>query len=238
MYLRDAGKRSAALDSVLLDSFRLLRSKPALFIPKTVSTLLGSVWFIGFLEQTQSYTFFLLLMPLLVLLGLFTSVLLASAVRENSLRRGFYSTFRPREMLDLVLASTGLVILLFLVSLPLSGGIYFYSQTGSLFWMAAGAATTLVLTVFLTYRVYFLPVALTENAVVEALKTSSRTSSRNRRDVLALTALSFVLLGVAFGLRGALEVLGYLGFVAGRLLSSVVNTYLFVVSPKYYEASS
>jgi F420-0:gamma-glutamyl ligase-like protein len=45
---------------------------------------------------------------------------------------------------------------------------------------------------------------------------------------------SFALFGLALAAEGALESLGFAGFVLGRLASSAVSTYVFVVSPKLY----
>jgi hypothetical protein len=236
MWGKDTGDPDG-LTELLFCSAELLRERPALFAPKLVTTFLGAVWFIAFLEEAASPLLFVASVPLLTAMSLFASVLLAGAVREGSLAAGAREIVQPRKFAELIATSIALFVAILLISLPLSTGIFVYRTSGSLVWLGAGAALTVGMMLGLSFLGYFLPVTLLERGPLSAAMSSARHSSQNRRDVAALTLLSLLLLGVAFSLQEELRFLGYAGFVAGRLLSSAANTYAFVVAPTYYDST-
>ncbi|MFB6147440.1 MAG: hypothetical protein ABEJ66_01010, partial [Candidatus Nanohaloarchaea archaeon] len=76
---------------------------------------------------------------------------------------------------------------------------------------------------------------LEKGSVGRGFRDSARTSMENSREVVPLTLLSFALLAAASLTPDAgMKLLGYAGFLTMRLVSGIVTTYIFVVSPNYY----
>jgi hypothetical protein len=87
--------------------------------------------------------------------------------------------------------------------------------------------------------IFFLPVSVSKGGgLFESVLDSAKTSRTNSREVTALTLFSFVLLGMAFLMQGALQSIGVIGFVTSRFVSAVTTTYILVVSPKMYVADN
>lgn len=224
---------------VLRESFRMLLERPAIFLPKAFSAAIGSAWFILFLENLESLAVFTATLPLLGFVSLFSSALLASAVREGSLREGVRAAVSPKTLGRIAAVSVAVLVLMLAISLPLAFGLTSAIVGGSYLHTVMGAAISILLVVLVTYKLYFVPVTVLDSGFIKTFSKSSHTSSRNSRGVGMLMAPSFVLVIIALSVEGGLQNLGYAGFILGRLLSSVVNTYLFVVSPTYYaEVSS
>lgn len=224
------------LTGVLKESLAMLRQKPRLFLPRFISTGISTVWFLGFFESLGNPFMYILTMPFIVLLGVFVSMMLADMVKIRDepgfLKKSFMSTVGRWKKL----AGTTMFFLAtsFVMSLPASLGFIAFSYTGNPIWLL-GVAVSFLAVILLSFVVYFLPISLVEKTgIVESFTDSARTSFQNSREVTFLLLISLGLLGIATVSQGALEGLGYAGFVASRLLSAVMTTYLFVVSPAYY----
>lgn len=228
-----------SLSEVLHSSLEMLQKRPILFLPKLVTSMLGAVWFIGFIESYGSNIHYLVSMPFLIFMSVFVSALVSSMVKginngENNLLKFALHDLRPR-LVVLFTSAMILLVVTFLISLPISLGLFFYLLTGSLLYLASGGIITLLLSFLLAYKIYFLPATLVSTeSTVNAFKQSFSSSKSNRSDVVKLTVFSFILLVLASASSGIGETLGYLGFIVGRLLSSIVSTYLYVISPSYY----
>lgn len=207
-----------------------------MFLPRFISTGLSTIWFLGFLELIGGYFFYLGTMPFIVVIGVFVSVMLAEMVRfkeqDDFLRKSFLSTAgRWKKVIG---ASLVFIFTSFVISIPSSAGFLGFIYTGQPLWLL-GILLSLVLIIGMSFAVYFLPISLVERSgLVDGFIDSARTSYQNSREVSLLLLLSLGLLAVAFVSQGALESIGYMGFAASRMLSAVVTTYLFVVSPSYY----
>lgn len=230
------------LAEVLHSSLEMLQRKPVLFVPKLVSSTVGAIWFIGFLENYGSTVHYLISMPFLIFLGVLVSVFVSAMVKgsdedkENILK---YSLGEIKSRAPILILTTLLLLTVtFAISIPLSVGIFFYTLNGSFVPLFLGGGITLIVSLIFGFAIYFLPATLiSTKSTAEAFKKSFTSSNENRRDVVVLTIFSFLLLIFASASSGIGETLGYIGFVAGRLVSSIVNTYLYVVSPKYYFSS-
>lgn len=224
--------------NVLTDSFRLLREEPRFFVPKLVSTFLGAIWAIGLFSRTGPLYIYALTGLPLAALALFVSVMLASMVEnrdsESVLRHGFRGALdRWREIL---LSFLGFLLVGIIMYVPFAAGFASYYLTGELLPLAAGIFLSLLMIVAFSFLSYFFPVSLLEKgAVLEGFRDSASTSLGNSREVIPLTLLSFALLAVAAVTPDAgMAALGYTGFFVMRIVSGVVTTYIFVVSPNYY----
>lgn len=225
------------LAQVLIGSFKLLSKRPKLFIPKILSTIFGALWFIGIISGTGNPIYYIAGLPFLVFLGVAVSVVLAGMVKNQDSDRMLIEGLKTgRENLGSVMkASLGMLILTFVTSIPASAGVYLYLTTGELVFPAFLVGSTLLVTLGISFGIYFLPITLVEKgSLLKGLKSSKTAAFSNSKEVMTLTMLSFGLLALAFGTQGFMEKLGYIGFFAGRMVSAVVTTYLFVVSPEYY----
>lgn len=224
------------LRKILLESLKTLKSRPSIFLPRLISTGLSTLWFLGFLEMMGSYSFYLATMPLILVLGVFVSVMLAEMVKvkdePDMLKKSFYLTLGKWKRV--IAASVFFLVTSFLISLPSSLGLIAFSYTGNLIFLL-GVLASFLLIMGVSFAMYFLPVSLVEHrGIMKSFKDSARTSYSNSREVSFLLLLSLVLLGFAFLSQGIMENLGYIGFAFSRLTSAVATTYLFVVSPEYY----
>ena len=228
-----------SLSEVLRSSVEMLKRRPILFAPKLASSAIGAVWFIAFLEQYGSLVHYLVSLPILMFMSVFVSALVSAMVKgigEENDRVLSYALSEIRSRVW-VLASTSIVLMLatFLISLPMSLGLFMYLSGGAMIFLISGFLITIVLSLALAFSIYFLPATLiSSNSMKRAFSRSFSSSRSNRGDVVKLTLLSFLLLGIASASPGIGRTIGYIGFVLGRLISSVVSTYLYVVSPKYY----
>lgn len=225
-------------------SFRKLIEEPRMFVPKLFSTLVASL-FLVYLVSLPSQLMQMSLVNLisvmigslfgLSLLGVFSSMMLSAMVKSGnpSLLQGFKDVLaRFSNVLTASMAALGFGVL---VSMIFSAGYQLYIVTGEIYFLAFSAFFFLFAVLGFSYVGYFLPITLlNEKNLRSAFGSSWRGSRQNSRVVVSLLLFSLLLLGLAFSSAGFLEKLGYIGFVAGRAVSSVINTYIFTVSPTYY----
>ncbi|MFB6144992.1 MAG: hypothetical protein ABEJ99_00630 [Candidatus Nanohaloarchaea archaeon] len=222
---------------VLVDSFRMLYRRPKIFAPKIVSMAMSSTLLILFLSSRIDYFTMLVLLPILGMVGLFASVMVAYMVKEegqdNILKNSFYaalSRWKPAAAVSIVILVIG-----FVTAIPLTFALFYYAETGSVLAVTVGVVIAVAAVLLAGFASYFLPITLLEeNSLKGSILDSFRTSRENSKEVTLLLLVSLILLGVAFASDSYLQVLGYAGFIVGRVISTVVNTYLFVVSPTFY----
>ncbi|MFB6241238.1 MAG: hypothetical protein ABEJ36_00350 [Candidatus Nanosalina sp.] len=230
------------LRKILVESFRMLLDRPKLFVPKLVSTSISTLWILSLglnFSNPASVTreaaiFYLASAPLMILLGVTVSVMLAKMVQdEPHLRKSFLDTLRKwRSLLGV---TTGILLAGVGIYIPSILGFSLYVLTGTFTFLIAGAAVSFLLMLLVSYSIFFLPISLVESSGLgESIREAVGASRRNSREVTLLLMMSFVLLGVAFTMQGTLQKLGILGFILSRLTSAVTTTYLFVVSPNMY----
>lgn len=238
------------LTGALAGSLKALKQNPVIFLPKLVSTFLGAIWFVAILDTAKSGQVSLSILPIflvsiiaLLFIGLFASVLVSAMVdlrdRNSGLRLLKRATVSSREKLfDIAVATAfifGITIVTYLIFVL---GFLAYLLTQSTFVLALAVILSFGAVFLISFFLYFIPVSIFEkNSFSEALKDSSGFSSDNSKDVTLLMAFSFLLLVPAFLFTGKLETLGYAGFVVSRMVSGLVNTYVFTVSPEYYLSS-
>lgn len=229
---------------VLEKSFRLLLRQPRLFVPKIFSTLTASLFLVFLLSSPEAIAgmnpanaLALVIGSLfsLSILGVYSSMMLSSMVKSSD--PSLYRSFRDvlRKYSNVLKASTASIMMGVTISLFFTLGYWLYLATGSIHYLVFAGVFFLFTVLAVSYLGYFLPVTLlVEKNFRKAFGSSMKSSSENRGVVTSLLVFSLVLIGIAFFSAGYLEKLGYIGFVAGRLVSSIANTYIFTVSPTYY----
>ena len=227
----------SSISALLLESFRLLWREPKLFVPKLISTFLSSVWIIAALSGTLTTAQMLITFPFVMLTGVFVSLMVASMVKnkesEKILREGFLNAAKSWK----AIIPTAIFFLItgFVVVVPLGIGLTYYIRFGNFTLLVIGSVLSVFLVIAVSFFSYFLPITLLEKgSFFSGFKRSLQSSRKSSRTVLTLTIFSMILLILAFASSEYLQALGYIGFLTGRLMATVVNTYLFVISPSYY----
>lgn len=229
------------LADILVKSLKTLRQELRIFLPKLASTSIGAAWFIAVMagpktvEALAAYAasgFFV------SLIGVFVSVMLASMVKRKDerevLRQGFLDALgRWKQLLAFMLLLTVFASFLYV---PVFLGVFAYFLTREIIFVAAGGLFSVLFLLVAGFLLYFFPISLLEKgSILEGFKDSAATSRKNWKEVSLLTAFSLALL-VAASLTGdtGMKLFGYTGFFLLRILSGIVTTYIFVVSPEYY----
>ncbi|GEM_PF-2444749 len=239
---------------VLERAFRMLASKPKLFVPRIVTTSAYS----AFLLLTAGKTYelvstgttnllpLLAFLPLLLLMDVLTYGMYASLAAqvqrsgEVSLRRALREALLQWRCLVIIGASfLGMVFLLSLsVAMLLAGYVLLRIQ------LMLPAAALLMLTgmVALGYLFFYtVPVAVMERGgFMQVMRRSVQLSQRHRGEVLLLNVLMLVLavaslvVGMLTGFRGEAFLMSALLYMAGRGVQAVIYTYLSLISPAAY----
>lgn len=228
---------------VMEESFDLLLEEPRLFVPKIFSTLTASIFMILLLDKMVSspavspVEVSLMFAGLLAIsvLGVYSSMMLSSMVKSDE--RSLFTAFMDvrSRLRNVLYTAAGFLLLGTSISILPVAGYLSYLTYGEAFILLIPGLLFLAAVMAVSYASYFLPITLLERkGVRSAVSDSFRTSEENRNIVIGLLLFSLALIAVAMLSTGYLEKLGYAGFVAGRLVSSIVNTYIFTVSPAYY----
>ncbi|MFB6203007.1 MAG: hypothetical protein ABEK01_00800 [Candidatus Nanohaloarchaea archaeon] len=228
------------LKSILLGSLELLRDRPSLFIPKLVSTSASTAWILGFLLGYLDRSVYLLSFPFLVLVGVVVSVMVARMVEHREEDRVLWKSFRDTmaDWTSLAGLTVFFLVSSILIALPASFGVVMFRLSGEVIYPVAGLLATLTLTLVLSFVVYFVPVSVVKNSsLLTSFRDSVRTSTSHSREVTILILLSALLIGPVALTQGALQRTYAAAFVLVRYLSAVVTTYIFVVSPTFYNAA-
>jgi len=232
------------LKELLIESAQELRDRPAFFIPKIATSIIGSIWALVMLSSIgdpfnpASHNLEALLIsfaasPLILYLGLLSPVIVAEMVKNNgniakSTKKAV--SYTPR------LIKTGLLLFIaaVIVTLPLYAGILSLLLWQNIPALIIGILATLIGAVIMTYKLYFIPITLTENTALDSIKQSSKASKSHRNEVTILLSISFGLLIFSLASSGFAQNLGLIGFVLGRATSSAITTYTLIVAPKAY----
>lgn len=223
------------MKQVIKESALFVFHRPKVFGPKAASSVLGSIFLVGVASGDITPLIALLLLLPLIMVGMLSTLMVASMARSdtNSLTiaaREAASSWRNGLKAVLLVLLTSLVL-----SVPASAGVALYLIKGSKVAAGVGVALSVLLAAAFSAVNYFLPLTLLEESSLRQSVESSYSGFSSRRgEVWGLVAFSFALYGLALAAEGVLESLGFAGFVLGRLASSAVSTYLFVVSPKLY----
>jgi len=213
-------------------------------VPKISTSIIGSLWaltlinLIGdpFNQATQNLDALLVgfaASPIILYLGLLSPVIVAEMVKNNGKLLNSTKTalsYTPR------LIKTGLILLVFSIILtaPTYLGLLAYILYNNILFGLMGVLATLIGAVVMSYKLYFLPVTLTENKALNSIKESSKASKTHKKEVLFLLIISITLLILSIFSSGVAQRLGMLGFILGRALSSAITTYTLIVAPKAY----
>ncbi|MFB6199244.1 MAG: hypothetical protein ABEJ83_00060 [Candidatus Nanohaloarchaea archaeon] len=235
------------LKNLLEESLVLLLRQPKLFVPKLISSFLGSAYVIFLFERfllpslktgvpSSSLTVLAAILGaslVLTFVGFAAPVMVASMVKNSyGLKKSFLDTLRL--FFQLVKASMLFYLLIIFISLPAVLGV-FLALKGFLSALLPGLAISLILILLVTFAAYFFPITLlNEEKVGEGLKESWGAAQKRSNSVGVLTLFSLMMLLFVGVLSSELRYLGYAGFLAGRILSTVINTYVFVISPRFY----
>ncbi|MFB6208647.1 MAG: hypothetical protein ABEJ56_00740 [Candidatus Nanohaloarchaea archaeon] len=231
---------------ILKESLEMLWENPVIFLPKLVSTGMSSVLLVlivsnfQFLKSLSSYKLLAvaLILPLIMtLIGVLASMLVAAMVKHfddpRIVRKSITEVVeRIRQAVKTTLLLAALAVT---ISVPMSLLYFYYLGGGSTFYLVLAGLLILLAVIAISFASYFLPATLLEHSTLtKSVKDSYSVSRDNSGLVTSLVFLSIIMLGAAFLSSGILEKLGYAGFLLGRMSSTVVNTYVFVMSPKIY----
>ncbi|MDY6770884.1 MAG: hypothetical protein SV186_02905 [Candidatus Nanohaloarchaea archaeon] len=230
--------------TVLRSAFQLLRDRPLLFLPKLLMT---AVWSLFWIQLIQGVTqpiamqpaqarrllgYMLLLVPVQILVYNAYFII----VRQyNTDTVDIWSAFR--QGLGKLPQGLGAFFIPFivgsLVAVPGSSLFILGQLNGNLLYQAAGLVLASAGLLVVTILFYFTPVSvvLGDSGFIEEFKRGYRQSRHHLRPVTGIALLSFVLLAVTTLLEGGLQRIGFIGFVLGRLVSSVINLYVLLVNP-------
>jgi hypothetical protein len=230
----------ANLTKVLKSSFRMLLEQPKIFVPRLASSLVGASAVAGILfsqSLTAALTVAAVTLPVLMVLGTFTPVMTAAMVKlkdsDQLLRDGFRETLKNWKGLTALLA-LGLGIIAATTVVYMLGAAGFY-LTGNIYIIAAALILNLAIIAVSGFYLYFAPIAVLDSQkTTESIRSAFSASNRNRREVVLLMAFSIAVLIASSLTTGYLRRLGVALFFLGRIASSVVGTYLLVISPNYY----
>jgi cellobiose-specific phosphotransferase system component IIC len=234
-FLYVGGEFEYHVKQVLRESALFVFRRPKVFGPKAASSVLGSVFLVGIASgQITPRTGLLLLLPLGVV-GMFSTLMVASMARSNTDSLSTAAREAAGSWKNALKAVVLVLLTSLVLSVPASVGVALYLIEGSTAAAGIGVALSVLLTAAFSAVSYFLPLTLLEEGSLrQSVESSYSGFSSRRREVWGLVLFSFALFGLALAAEGALESLGFVGFVVGRLASSAVSTYVFVVSPKLY----
>lgn len=225
------------LADILRDSFEMLLDRPQLFAPRIFSSSLSSLVIVGWAVGQLGTLQFLALFPFITVIGSFTPVIVSSMVKnredEKPLKTGFKDSL---HLWKPVLGFTVVTILLgFVNSIPLAAGLTATYMTGEIMFLVAGLFISLLMLLTIAFSFYFVPITLLETGnLFGSIKDSVNTSRNNRREVTLLMVFSLIVLTASSLTTGQLRNFGLAIFFLGRMISSIVGTYLIVISPHYY----
>lgn len=231
------------LKRLLIESARELRRRPSFFLPKLLTSLIGSLWILGIFSSIgdpltpnpdlESLYIGLMSFPLVFFLGLLSPVIVAEMVKNK--HNVLESTKRCLKHTPKLLMACIILIIGFTVAIiPAYLGALYFILSDSIILLCIGLIISFVAILIITYGVYFLPVTLLDNSSMGSIRESLDASKNNRKEVTFLVILSFALLGVASLSSGAARALGITGFILGRMISASITTYTLIVSPKMY----
>lgn len=230
---------------LLTRSFQKVTQNPKLFLPKIFSTVFASTILLVFLDSPQTILnvagsgvrAVLLTIGLVFIMGIIA--LTASLMVAEMAYRDEYRLLKTlKKVLGNKRSILGFTFLTTLLALLMPLLVVFLLQFYGVVAATLGFILSVLIIFLFGYYGYFLPVTLLNSGIGKAFRESLNLSRKNQREVIPLTLLSFGMVGVAFALEGQLRYLGYIGFVAARVVSTAVNTYIFVISPELYSSVS
>lgn len=234
--------------TVLVESFRMLRDDPRIFIPRLAMTLIWSVFWLYLVYLFDSSTtvttdhivypaiFVFIMTP--VELWVYNAYFFMVKQQhehddiqmQDAFQRGLFRLPQSITMFCLlgtmaaILGTPGAILFLYGLSMNLLA----FQLVGLVI------SITAVLGVMLT--AYFTPISvvLGEQSFFQNVKNGLTTSRDARHSVYLITLFSFTVLLLAGVARGSLQQIGIAGFLVGRLLASVESVYLLIVNPELF----
>lgn len=235
------------LRTAVYNSFSLLRKHPRLFLPRLAMTLVWSGFWILLVRMLRDpyevvlQDIFLLSATMLALVPFQIAVyngyyVMVKQYRKDSIRMSaaFRQGLRKLPQSLAVFALLGTMSLVF----GMPGAILFLYGTlsGAVILQVAGLGLSGVAVLGVMLIAYFAPISVVigEGSFFENVKRGVNTSRQERREIAALTLLSFATLLLTQLLRGGFEYLGILGFFGGRFIAAVLSVYVLVVNPELF----
>ncbi len=232
------------LRGILVSSFRMLRDRPILFLPKIIDAI---IWSAFWLTAADGITDPTALTPQhLQFMGLF---LIAMIPIQVWIYNSYFIIVRQhheseidmvaafREGIEKLPEGIGAFLIPFVLGtlLAIPGTVLFILGivTGDILIQAAGAvlATIAVLGTGIAFYLSPVSVILGDTGFRSEFARGFRSSQDHRREVTIIAVVSVLLLGMTAALEGRLEQVGTIGFVIGRIVGSVINLYLLLVNP-------
>lgn len=220
---------------VFSSSLELAKKEPVIFLPKLVSVTISSLWIIGLINSIGGLYLYFIILPLIVYLTFFTSVLVASMADkpENSLKKHLSDVYELKYSLGALLLA--LFILNIFTAIPLLLGAFLILETSYNVLGSIISILSIVLALAIAFYLYFIPIAfIKKKRINSTLRDSYKISSNYSKEVLIIFLVSILLLVVAQASEGLFQSIGYIGFMLARMVESLVSTYIFILGSKFY----
>ena len=246
-------------NNTLKDSFKIFVENPKFVIPKLVIAFLYSVIILATMNLSISavqeptmelliYSIILLGVTIVISLAdIFVGLMypfLVKQVKKNQaihLRNAARSALKKsfKSIPSVLAVEAGFVLIILLLALPLGfliDSLDLYMVISSILYIAV-----LLAVVFLFYSLY--PILVFEKeSIIGSLKRSISVSLKNRKEVLKVTLLSFVLSLLSYVIAFSIEffpggnssIWFWTAFIIVRVLTAYVYSYLFVLNPIFY----
>lgn len=221
---------------LLENSFKMLLKDPKLFSPKIITSLISSTWIVLFFNSSIPLQYFIITLPMILLLGLLTPLFLVDLIQD-------YPNYKFQKSFKSLLASWKNISLFILFLLLSSLIINLPIGIGILIYLTYNTIAPLLFLIFISgvgmllfgFSSYFMPVTiLEESTAMESVSSSVETSIEYKKEVSFLIAVSGVLLIVGILSQSILEEITYIGFIISRLITAIISTYIFTLIPKFY----
>ncbi|MFB6076292.1 MAG: hypothetical protein ABEK17_04060 [Candidatus Aenigmatarchaeota archaeon] len=237
----------------LKESLLFLKKYPKFFIPSMISITIWTGFYILLLDTLTSITLTNYvdtvsnsLSPLLLLIVLFSpiSVLIYAMYptmvkdyeekKSFSFRKAIEIAFQkfPKIFVTMVLPS---LFISFMAS-PFVALIILGSIQGNTYLAILGGIITFIIFVVFTVMFYFAPtsIILKGNNVSDSFRKSWDIGKKNFSELSLIVILSLIILLMGYFIPNKLKIIGISGFIIGRYLEGILETYLKVINPNIY----
>ncbi|MFB6088506.1 MAG: hypothetical protein ABEK36_01880 [Candidatus Aenigmatarchaeota archaeon] len=237
----------------LKESLFFLKKYPKFFVPSMISITIWTGFYILLLDTLTSITLtnyvntvsgslssllllILLFSPISVLIYAMYPTLVKDYEEKKSFsfKKAIRIAFQrfPQIFASMVLPS---LFISFMASPFVALIIWGYIQE-SMYLSILGGIVTLIIFVVFTVMFYFAPtsIILKGDNVSDSFRKSWDMGKKNFSELSLIIILSLVILLIGYSIPNKLKLVGMSGFIIGRYLEGILETYLKVINPNIY----
>jgi hypothetical protein len=247
---------------VLVEALKLLKTKPKVFVPRLVTTLMYSLFTLYSIGLTadfmvmrdpqmvavflQKVVFLFMALPPLYFVDILSYAMYPRIVEDHQSGRPVNLTKALEDGLRAwrVVVALGLTVFVFLILVLISSGSlqYLAFLTGNIVFTIMSALLALILTLFFAVIVFFVvPAAVLDNkGVGDSFRESLKLGLKHKGALLKLNLIFALLVFATMSLVFIADVtdsaplVSISLFIVVRLLQAVVYTYVSVTNPLMY----